>query len=356
MYVTKVNEGSKKVYYLFYKSPIDNKMKRKKVIPETENLEDANFFKTNFIIPGAIIPAPKEKPLISLSTFIERLYQYLSHNVSDSTYALYFTTFEDLFKFLGNKYITEITAQDIENFKYHLSKRMQKITVNKNLRNLKAGFNIAIEKFEILEKNVANKIEFYRVEKNEIQYLSDIDIEKMLQVIDKTIYKRIFLFLMYSGVRLNECLNLTWQDINFQNNSITIRNNKDTGFTTKNMKYRILGLTESLKQIIGIADVNAEAYVFRNSKKGRYNLDFISMKFKEYSLKAGLKNYRTHTLRRTFASNCIKSGIKIQDLKVLLGHSKISTTELYLSSSIGDIQESMNKLYYSIDLERGLAI
>lgn len=356
MYVTKVNEGSKKVYYLFFKSPIDNKMKRKKVIPETENEEDANFFKANFIIPGAIQPAPKEKPLISLSAFIERLYQYLSHNVSDSTYALYFTTFESFNSFIGKKYINEITALDIENFKYHLSKRMQKITVNKNLRNIKAGFNIAIEKFEILEKNPASKIEFYRVERNEIQYLSDAEIEKMLQVIDKTIYKRIFLFLMYSGVRLGEALSLTWNSINFQNNSIIIRNNKDIGFTTKNLGHRILGLTEPLKQIIGIPDLNPDAYVFRNTKKGRFDLDFISAKFKEYSLKAGLKNYRTHSLRRTFAVNCIKSGVKIQDLKSLLGHSKISTTEIYLSSSVTDLQESMAKLNYGIDLERGLAI
>lgn len=354
-YLSIQNKG---LYYLFYKSSVDNKIKRCKVLPETSNIDEAEIFKLNFIkeqneTQQQVIQESSSKTLF-LSQFIPKLYEYLSHHVTQSTVALYHTAFTNLIEIIGDKLLTQITLFDIQDYKYKISDRMKKITVNKNVKCIRAAFNIAIERLELLEKNPAEKVELYKIEKNRVQYLQKAEIEKILSLIESQTYKNIILFALYSGCRLNEILTLQWKDLDFINNSIYIGNKEDLGHTVKNKKYRLLSLTDELKNIlIDNKEHNAEDFVFVNKRGLKYGKDIVSRMFKYYCRKAGLPDYKFHYLRHTFATTAIKSGISIYHLKEILGHSSIEVTaKNYLHSTISDIQESMSKVSYGLELEK----
>lgn len=356
-YLSIQNKG---LYYLFYKSLEDNKIKRCKVLPETSIIAEAEKFKADFILKIQEQAELQHTNLLNtsnktllLSQFIPKLYEYLHHHVTQTTLALYYTAFNDLFESVGDKFLTQISIADIETYKYTISNRMKKITVNKNIKCIRSAFNIAKDRFELLEKNPAEKVELYRIEKNRVQYLQKAEIEKILSLIESKTYRNIILFALYSGLRLNEILTLQWKDIDFINNSIYIGNKAELNHTTKSKKYRLLSLTDELKNILTYNKEHKEnEFVFINSHRLPYRKDIISRMFKYYCRKADLPDYKFHYLRHTFATTAIKSGISIYHLKEILGHSSIEVTaKNYLHSTISDIQESMAKVSYGLDLE-----
>ncbi|CAN5387013.1 hypothetical protein BH10BAC5_BH10BAC5_25860 [soil metagenome] len=342
-------------YYLFFKNTITNNVNR--VNTQTKILDEAEIFKINFIKNYLEKSEPESNnnmKKLMLSEFINKLFEYLKHNVIKSTLSLYITAFTDFQIIVGDKLINEISVIDVEKYKYKISERIKKITVNKNLKCISAAFNVAINKFELLEKNPVDKVEYYRIEKKRIKYLEKAEIEKIMSVIDEEVYKKIILFALYSGARLNEILTLQWKDIDIKNKTIHLRSKEELGYTTKNHKFRLLSLTEQLKNILSeYSTRNDEGFIFSNKKNLRFSKDYISRKFKSYCIKVGMPEYKFHYLRHTFATTAIKSGISIYHLKEILGHSSIEVTaKNYLHSTITDIQESMSKLTYGLKIDR----
>ncbi|CAN5386432.1 hypothetical protein BH10BAC5_BH10BAC5_25840 [soil metagenome] len=288
---------------------------------------------------------------MKLSCFIPKLYEYLENYVTLSTMKLYYTTMTEFSKLTGEKNLSEITVFDVENYKNVLCKRVKKITVNKNLKILRAAFNVAIEKMEILNRNPVNKVRLFKVEKKMIQYLQKSEIEIILNEIEEEYLKKIVLIGLYSGMRLGEILTLKWTDIDFINESISIQNKEEINYTTKNKNFRLLSLTNSLKKILGNPPGKLDTFIFLNTKGNRFRVDFISKKFKEYVRKVKLNELKFHYLRHTFATNCIKNRVPMYHLQKLLGHSSITVTMGYLHCNVGDIQTSMDKVAYGIDLE-----
>lgn len=63
----------------------------------------------------------------------------------------------------------------------------------------------------------------------------------------------------------------------------------------------------------------------------------LQRKFKKYALKAGLPDYYSfHSLRHGFATRCLESGMPLNMVQVLLGHSNISTTSIYVKANPAD--------------------
>ena len=72
----------------------------------------------------------------------------------------------------------------------------------------------------------------------------------------------------------------------------------------------------------------------------------LQRKFKSYSLKANLpKHYTFHSLRHGFATRLLESGVPINQVQVLLGHSNISTTSIYTKANPHDAIKSYEDLF-----------
>jgi site-specific recombinase XerD len=119
-------------------------------------------------------------------------------------------------------------------------------------------------------------------------------------------------------------------------------------FTTKSRRIRKVPLSiraieilESLKP--KIFKLDQRNFVFCKSNGFPYSPDCISKGFKKLIRLGGLDDeFHFHSLRHSFASNLISKGVPIFHVSQLLGHSNISTTQIYSHSNLDDLRKAIS--------------
>ena len=141
---------------------------------------------------------------------------------------------------------------------------------------------------------------------------------------------RVIKFALWTGTRREEIANLKWQDI--QGNMARI--------IGKGNKERTIPLLPGAIEAMGTPkDIG---YVFVHwSDLARY-----SKTFKRIARRVGIEDVHFHHLRHTAATQMIESGIEINYVKEMLGHSSITTTEIYTAVVQKTLKEKMKKLRY----------
>jgi site-specific recombinase XerD len=147
-------------------------------------------------------------------------------------------------------------------------------------------------------------------------------------------------FLIYTGARKREVLEVKWSDINFDQSSWKISKNKSN-------KVRHVPLSEgALETLSAVREkwtcqhwgVNVEQndFIFANPSTGKPFSSFF-YSWDTARTKAGMPDLRVHDLRHSFASFLVNAGRSIYEVKELLGHADIKTTSRYAHLS----QESL---------------
>jgi integrase/recombinase XerD len=91
-------------------------------------------------------------------------------------------------------------------------------------------------------------------------------------------------------------------------------------------------------------------HVFPSPRGGRLSSRTVQRVIKRAAVKAGLpgaedvRRYTPHKLRHTFATNCLRAGADIIEVRDLLGHSSVSTTQVYLSSDASRLRDAVNRI------------
>ncbi len=221
-----------------------------------------------------------------------------------------------------------------------LIKNNSPATRNRKLYSLRSFFKF-LKKRSILTKNPTDSIESTKLGfKSEPIYLNNEDIIDYLSAIKEYNSKNIIRDLainkafLYSGLRISELVNLDLDDINYQDSSIK--------FFGKGNKERYVPLhQEVIKAIkeylpnrnkIKPNNKDAQKALFLSNQGNRINVRTIQLMVKKYAKKAGLRNaskITPHKLRHTFASILYKETKDLRVLQELLGHSNISTTQIY---------------------------
>lgn len=297
----------------FYKFDLNGKTYRSNTIyhtkteakkAEAEAYTEADYRQRN----------PKESPEISLLQAINERLDYILVRKSKSYYndnKRYLGI--ALFRF-GDFSIDSIKRGDIETLLQAEIKRGV-YTVNAILRSLKALFNHAIDSYDLDIKNPCSKIRLYAVEKR-IKYIpTDIEINTLLTDCSEP-QRRLIEFIRDTGARLSEALNLTGKDVT--NVDVTLYTRKSTN---SNLVARIVDKPDCLNGLT----FAPETKVF-----GNWNAQpkFLERKLK----KLGLKPWGYHNLRHRFASKLSAENTPIFEIMKLLGHSSISTTQIYLQT------------------------
>lgn len=153
---------------------------------------------------------------------------------------------------------------------------------------------------------------------------------------------------LYTGMRFGEITNLTWQDVDFENNIITIKDPKNresrSAYITRDMRYLLL---EKFRREM---PKSQSELLFKDSNGNK--IVHISKTFPRVVDKLGLNDgvddprdrVVFHTLRHTFASWLAIQGTPIYTIKELMGHKTLAMTERY-SHLIPDIKrEAVEKL------------
>lgn len=177
---------------------------------------------------------------------------------------------------------------------------------------------------------------FDTISEAELRQLKEAKVEKNPKIHQRN--NLIFDFLFYSGVRINELINIKHQ--NWQGQQLRILG--------KGNKVRFVLLPEFL---IKHFNPTSPDYLFTNQRGNPIKTEYIRWLLKARSEKAGIqKNITPHTFRRSFATLLYRNGAQLLTIQQLLGHSSVQTTEKYIQNDFGYIYQDYSKLWKSTNL------
>ena len=164
------------------------------------------------------------------------------------------------------------------------------------------------------------------------------EVNKMIDFTNNLKHKLLIMFLYYAGLRLDEARNLKWQDIDFDRETIHLKN-------AKGDKDRVIFFHKKLIDALRVYGTKKEGQIFVSKKEGKYNQRTIQQIIKSASKKAGIKKKVTpHTLRHCFATHLLEAGADIRYIQQLLGHKDLKTTQIYTHMANKDIKKLADML------------
>lgn len=165
--------------------------------------------------------------------------------------------------------------------------------------------------------------------------------EEIKSLFDATLnlkHRFLLMVLYYTGIRLNEVINLRWEDLDFERKTIHLK-------VTKGTKDRVIFLHQNLADLIQNFGLKKEGWVFQSNLGKRYNLRSVQMVVRQAAQRAGIKKRVTpHTLRHSFATHLLEAGADIRSIQQLLGHKDLKTTQIYTHVANKDFRNLSNLL------------
>lgn len=241
----------------------------------------------------------------------------------------------------AGKHLSGITPPLVENYKAERIQEVKPATVNREVACLKAIFNKAIlwGKFKG-ENPVSKKIKLFKEENAIVRYLSKAEILELLKHCDNKNLLNMVICALNTGMRRSEIFKLKWTDVDLKNGLIRVEYGK-------NNKQRFIPINAQLEDTL--RDIRAEektldcSYVF-NHNGNRYT--DIKKPFQRTLKKASIENFRFHDLRHTFASHLVMSGVPLNTVRELLGHSTMEMTLRYAHLSNENKKQAISYLQF----------
>lgn len=224
------------------------------------------------------------------------------------------------------------------------------LSVNRKLSSLKSFYRY-LQKKGLVDDNPARKVSGPKVNKSLPHFVKEAEMDRLLDGRDfgddfEGVRDRMILELFYlTGMRCSELIGLKNQDIDTGSLQLKV--------TGKRNKQRLIPFANSLKDKIdtyinirtqeleGSNQPDAPFFVRKNGKPLSNNIVYAIVN--EYlSLIPGLTKKSPHVLRHTFATSMLNSGADLNAVKELLGHSSLSSTEVYTHTTF----EELKKVYH----------
>ena len=297
----------------------------------------------------------KLKELLEL--WLER---YMKHTIKIRTYNRYKSICElHLIKDLGEYELDELKPNVLQDFFLKkIDENYSTNTIKGIVSVLKEALRLAIT-LEFVDKEYCSNLKMPSSEEKEISVFT----KKEQQVIESFCLnhkKRNYIGIvicLYTGIRLGELLALTWDDIDFNSNLLTI--NK-TSYSAKldgktqiivdkpktKKSNRVIPLPNQLVKLLKIIKKESNSkYVITTRNSGMVGNRSYQRTFKFILKKVNVPYRNFHSLRHTFATNAIELGMDVKTLAEILGHTNaMITLNRYSHSLLNYKIEMMNKL------------
>lgn len=276
------------------------------------------------------------------------------------SYNMYKEVLNKLLIVIKDKSTKVFNVNDIEYYKqYRLNSlsnkfKTQKIsphTVNKEVRLIKSAFNKAYD-LNLLSENKIYKSKQVKINKTKYRRRFNKEEKSIIfrSISNEPTFKAATIS-RYTGMRLNEVICLQIKDIDLIKRKILIRNKP--GFSTKSGEERDIDIGNELWSYIeewlrlpsesNIYQLhNQEDYLIAHDNN-KYSKGYISHKFKRTLTRNKIEG-NFHCLRHTFASELVESGVDIETIRCILGHTNIETTSIYLQTSSDVKINAVNKI------------
>lgn len=260
-------------------------------------------------------------------------YLKFERKLSQNTIFSYRDNLKEFLHFLKEKSLLKLQREDLEAFLKSMnaksaSTRAHYITV------INSFYNFLLEE-EKTNYNPCENIILPKLPKKLPHFLTIEEVDKLFDVPLNTPYdfrNKAMLELLYAtGMRISELINLKIQDIDFSEDFVHVLGKGD--------KERIIPINETSKKYLFIyleeqrpllLPRSQSEYLFINNRRGRISRQGFFKIIKNLCVEANIKkDISPHILRHSFATHLLNNGADLRIVQELLGHSDISTTQIY---------------------------
>lgn len=273
----------------------------------------------------------------------EYITRYLSwckneRGYSDNTLIAYKTNLGTVLK-MTDKQLHELTVTDLRALLNEIADTKTKKQRNYIYTVLKNYYQYLIDVEEIMVTNPILKISKIKEEHKERRSLSTSQINAILNEIELNGYYRdiiLFKFMIQTGLRISEVVNLRNEDVDLSSGFIRVRNGKGN-------KERYVPIVNSLSEDLNKYNeykikekVTSDNYFFNLNHTDRgISRNNILVMLKKYATHAGLNPdvISPHVCRHTFATLMLYKGCDLYVVSKVMGHSSINTTMIYLTNN-----------------------
>jgi len=264
---------------------------------------------------------------------------------------------DHLKEFFKGKYLSEITAEQVERYKAKRRadlvrpeaeekpgvdpKLISPSTINRELACLKTCLNQAVE-WEKLDRNPAGKVKKFREPNAKERILTGEEAKRLLDEASDEL-RPVLIVALNTGMRKNEILSLRWKDVDFIKGFIHIADSKSG-------RSRNIPMNGLVFETLHAMDRQRE-FVFENPETKARILD-VKTAFKGACRRAEIKGLRFHDLRHTAASRMVEAGIDLVTVSKILGHASIQMTMRYAHPTLENMRLAVERLGEILDPTR----
>ncbi|MCI6331283.1 MAG: site-specific tyrosine recombinase XerD [Lachnospiraceae bacterium] len=279
------------------------------------------------------------------------------HNVkkkSENTVLSYNRDLTKFIKYLRTNKITsldKVEEKDLEKYIKELNDNgFKSATVSRNIASLKAFFHY-LNNEGVLSNDPTKSLKSPKIEKKIPEILTTDEVFALLEQPSgdspKEIRDKAMLELLYAtGIRVSELINLEASDVNLKTSSILCRDGSKSRTIPygKKAKDALTRYLEGARE--AIVDNKESTILFANCSGQKMSRQGFWKLIKHYAKKAGIESDITpHTLRHSFAAHLVENGADLRSVQEMLGHSDISTTQIYANMSHSHIREVYNRTH-----------
>jgi integrase/recombinase XerD len=270
----------------------------------------------------------------TIDSFLNAL--WLEFGLSDNTLSAYGSDLKQFDKWLEAKELFNVEQQDINQFfVYRKQQGMSKRSVARILSSLKRFYGYLLRE-GLIQSDPCELIDAPRLAPALPESLSENDVESLLQapeIVSALGFRdRAMLELLYAtGLRVSELVELSFQQVNFRQGCLRVvgKGEKErlVPVGEEAMDWLERYLNQARPMILGARQSDYLFVTNRGSSMTRQGFWHI---IKRYANQAGIdKHLSPHTLRHAFATHLLNHGADLRVVQLLLGHSDLSTTQIY---------------------------
>ena len=272
-------------------------------------------------------------------------YLTFEKNFSANTISAYLKDINDFQVFLvdnGTKISSEINYSFIRQWIVTLSeKKYSKISINRKIASLKSYFNFLVNIGTINSSPLKGHKNLKSSSKIVIPFTED-EINNVFDSFNSTEINdrdKLIIEIFYStGIRRQELINIRVENILFDDKLIKILGKRN--------KERMIPMLPALSSNIldYIKDKKPQTYLFESKKSQKLSVSTIYRTINKYfRLVSSKVKVSPHVLRHTFATHMLNNGADINTIKEILGHSSLSSTQIYTKIKLPKIINDYNK-------------
>lgn len=282
-----------------------------------------------------------------------------SHNTAESYLHDLYKLKDFAQEYLQNISPEKISHHHLQEFLYQTSKKgaYSERTQARWISSIKGFFKYLVED-EIREDNPSVLLEVPKIGIYLPDTMSLEEIDSIVNIIEEDENfgerNRCIVEVLYGcGLRVSELTNLRISNINFRENYLKIEG--------KGGKVRLVPLAEQtlyyIEKYLKVRDKNKDNeslsidkkytdFLFLNSRMKKISRQMIFLIIKDLVKKAGIqKNISPHTFRHSFATHLLQNGVDLRYIQEMLGHSSITTTEIYTHLDTEELHEVILKYH-----------